>query len=108
MNPYNTPVTVTIRRVQTASPNWIGGEDPEVLTHEFADLQEAYLFCVKEAGLDESEIRGASTIELHGWSIIPFARLKVIIAEHREVEAFYTEDEDEDEDYISMRLSYVQ
>ena len=105
-NPYSTPVTVTIRRVLTQSPNWIGGQEPEVIEHTFGDLQLAYLFCVKEAGLDESEIRGSRNMEIDGWDIIPFIRLKEILAEHQDVEAFYAEDDDSD-DYISMRLAYA-
>ena len=104
-NPYSTPVTVTIRRVLTQSPNWIGGEDPEVLTYHFEDLQQAYLFCVKEADLEESEIRGSRNVEIDGWDVIPFLRVKEIMMEHNTIEAFYAEDEDGD--YISMRLTYT-
>lgn len=105
-NPYTSPVTVTIRRVQTQNPNWVGGEDPEVLVHRFSDLQEAYLFCVKEAGLEGESLEADAELELHGWNIIPFARVKQVLRNTESFEAFYTESEDGD--YVSMSLSYNQ
>lgn len=106
-NPYTSPAVVTIRSVQTADPNWVGNDgDPEVRTFHFPDLQEAYLFCVKEAGLDESEIRGDRDIELHGWNVIPFSRLKEILEGHNTVETFYAEAENDD--FVSMRIGYAE
>lgn len=105
-NPYTSPVAVTIRRVLTQSPNWIGGDDPEVLVHRFSDLQMAYLFCVKEAGLDGEDLRGEGELDIHGWSVIPFAQVKQALMNEESFEAFYTEDEDGD--YISLSLCYIQ
>ena len=105
-NPYNSPAIVTIRRVQTEDPNWVGGRDPEERMFHFPDLQEAYLFCVKEAGLEEADLRGDTNIEVNGWDVIPFSRLKEILEHHDIVEAFYAEAENQD--FISMRIGYPE